>query len=74
MIKAYVFVTTSREVEVLEAIKDIPEVEEAHLIYGNYDLIIVVRTDRTSMLKDVLTKSIRKIDNVATTMTMIALP
>lgn len=58
---------------VLAALEDIPEVEEAHVVAGNYDLIVELGAESTSDLLPIVTKEIQGIDGVGATRTYIVL-
>ncbi len=59
------------EAEVLSELKPIPEVREAHLVYGVYDIIAIVDTSTLQELKDTIGFKIRRLDKVHSTLTMI---
>jgi len=59
------------EEEVLNDLRPIPEVKEAHLVYGVYDIIDIVETPTMQELKDVISLKIRRLDKVHSTLTMI---
>ncbi len=59
------------ESEVLRELKEIPEVKEAHMVYGVYDIIARVETETMQELKDVISWKIRRLDKVRSTLTMI---
>ncbi|MHA2277783.1 MAG: Lrp/AsnC ligand binding domain-containing protein, partial [Candidatus Kariarchaeaceae archaeon] len=60
------------EEEVMEELKNLPEVETVHLVYGIYDLIVKVRADTSDELKKSITKNMRNVHKIRSTMTMIA--
>ena len=70
---AFVCITTdpASMVEVLKALKSVEGVVEAEMIYGIYDIIVKIEADSIEGLKSIITQYIRKIENVATTTTMI---
>lgn len=72
---AYVLLTvdTGAEEAVLREIKAIRHVKEAHVVYGVYDIVAKVETDRMDELNDLLKTRIRKIPNVRSTLTMIVM-
>ena len=74
MALAFILINTdvAAESEVMESLKDIPEVESVHLVYGIYDLIVKVRSDSLDRLKKGITGSLRNIPKIRSTMTMIA--
>jgi len=57
--------------KIMDALKAIPEVKEAHLLYGIYDMIARVESD-TMNLKDAIS-SIRRLRGVRSTLTMIVI-
>lgn len=59
------------ESDVLKELKGIPEVKEAHMVYGVYDIIARVETETMQELKDVISWKIRRLDKVRSTLTMI---
>ena len=58
------------EKKLLEALKAIPEVKEAHMVYGIYDIIARVETDIDQELRDVILYKIRRLRSVQSTLTM----
>jgi len=74
MALAFILINTdvAAEEEVMNALKDIPEVESIHLVYGIYDLIVKVSSDSLDKLKTGVTGSLRNIPKIRSTMTMIA--
>ena len=61
------------ENEVLEDLKAIQEVKEAHMVYGVYDIITRVDAETLQDLKDVISLKIRRLDKVRSTLTMIVM-
>ena len=59
------------ENEVLKALREIPEVKEAYMVYGVYDIIARVETETMQELKDTISWKIRRLDTVRSTLTMI---
>ena len=59
------------ETEVLKALKAIPEVKEAHMVYGVYDIIARIETETMQDLKDSISWKIRRLNKVRSTLTMI---
>lgn len=59
------------EEEVLEELKKIQNVKEAHIVYGVYDIIAKVEAESMDKLKNVISWKIRRLDRVRTTLTMI---
>ena len=59
------------EEEVLKEIKKVEGVEEAHTVYGVYDIIVKIKAETMDRLKEVVTWHIRRINKVRSTLTMI---
>jgi DNA-binding Lrp family transcriptional regulator len=59
--------------EVLENIKKIPEVRDVYMVYGVYDIIVKLESDTLEKLREMVTKKIRQLDKVRSTMTMIVM-
>jgi len=59
------------EEDVLAALKKIPNVKEANVVYGVYDIIAKVEADTMDKLKEVVTWQVRRLDKVRSTLTMI---
>jgi len=58
------------ERDILEVLKEIPEVREASRVYGVYDIIIRVEADTVGELKE-LNREIRQMEKVRSTLMMI---
>ena len=73
MATAFVLINAeiSSESEVLKDLTAIPEVQEAHMVYGVYDIIARVETETMQDLKDTISWKIRRLDKVSSTLTMI---
>ena len=71
---AFILINTdvAAEEEVMEQLKQLPEVESVHLVYGIYDLIVKVKADTLDDLKKGVTGKLRGIEKIRSTMTMIA--
>jgi DNA-binding Lrp family transcriptional regulator len=72
---AFVFINAEAgfEAEVLERLREVPEVKESHLVYGVYDLVAKVEMDSMDHLKQIITWKIRKLDKVRSTLTTVAM-
>lgn len=70
--QAYVIIHTDqgREDLVLRDLNKIPEVKEADVVYGNYDVIGKIEAQNHNELEKIITKKIRKLNFVRTTMTL----
>lgn len=61
------------EGEIINKIKQVPEVVEVTHIIGVYDIIVRVSSDDMDKLREIITWNIRKIDKVRSTLTMIVI-
>lgn len=59
-----------KEEELLKELRSIPNVKEAHFIYGVYDVIVKVEAESMEKLKDLVTFKIRRLSDVRSTLTM----
>ena len=59
--------------EVLDSLKEIPEVKESCQLYGVYDLIIRVEAETMQELKDLINR-IRGIGKIRSTLSLICIP
>jgi DNA-binding Lrp family transcriptional regulator len=71
--KAFVLINTElgSEVDAVRAIKDIPNVTEAYLVYGTYDIVVKVESDTLDRVKETITRSLRTMPNVRSTLSMV---
>jgi len=74
LVTAFVLVlaTAGKEREILEKLKEIPEVKEAYMVYGEYDLLLKVESETLKDLDDIIMGKIRKLPEVQLTSTLIA--
>jgi DNA-binding Lrp family transcriptional regulator len=74
MATAFILINTdvAKEESVMNALKELPEVVSVHLVYGIYDLIVKVRADTLDELKQGVTGKLRNVEDIRSTMTMIA--
>ena len=70
---AFVLINTEigSEADVLKDLKKVEGVEEAHAVYGVYDIIARVKADTMDKLKEIVTWKVRRLDKVRSTLTMI---
>ena len=75
MAKAFVFVNVGlgSEREVLERLREIPGVKEAYYVYGVYDIVAKIETDSMDRLKEVISRKVRRLDNIKSTLTTIVI-
>ena len=72
--KAFVLINAEvgNEQELIKQLRGIPNVTEVHVVYGVYDVIAKVESDSMEKVKETITNSLRRLDNVRSTLTMIA--
>ncbi|MHA2251552.1 MAG: Lrp/AsnC ligand binding domain-containing protein [Candidatus Kariarchaeaceae archaeon] len=76
MVSAYLFINLEidiEEVDILSSISDISEVKFAHQVYGTYDVVMLIEAETSKALKQVILRSIRRIQHVRSTMTLLSL-
>ena len=73
MPRAFVLINveSGSEDEVLKELKTMEGVEEAYFSYGVYDLITKIRADSMDKLKETVTRKIRTLSKVRSTLTLI---
>jgi DNA-binding Lrp family transcriptional regulator len=73
MPKAFVLINveSGSEDTVLKELKSIVGVDEAYFSYGVYDIITKVQAETMERLKDMVTKHIRTLPSVRSTLTLI---
>jgi anthranilate phosphoribosyltransferase len=73
MVEAYILITvgTGEEHNVFDALSKMKEVTDVSILYGEWDLIIKVKTEVIENLDPLVTGKIRNLHGVKTTMTMI---
>ncbi|MDH5401617.1 MAG: Lrp/AsnC ligand binding domain-containing protein [Candidatus Heimdallarchaeota archaeon] len=73
MASAYILINTevANEIEVLELLKKYPEVKEAHIVYGVYDIIAQLEAETLRDIKEGILNEIRKIKKIRNTVSMI---
>jgi len=73
MVVAFALIVGDAGKKILESLKSMKEVEEAYIVYGEYDIVVKVNVEQLKDLDPFLTEKIRNIDGVQMTSTMIAL-
>ena len=72
---AYVMINLEPGVEgeVLKLLRKVDAVEEAHRIYGVYDIIAKIKADNMDKLQEIVSRHVRSLDKVRSTLTMIVI-
>ena len=73
MPRAFVLINveSGSEDDVLKELKRVEGVEEAYFSYGVYDIITKVKADTMDKLKELVTRRIRTLSKVRSTLTLI---
>jgi DNA-binding Lrp family transcriptional regulator len=73
MRQAWVLVNTilGKERQALDELRRIPGVKEAHLVLGEYDIMVFIEASSMKKLEDILSWNIRRQKNICNTVTMI---
>ena len=73
MPRAYVLINveSGSEDDVLKELNAVEGVEESYFSYGVYDLITKIKADTMDKLKETVTRRIRSISKVRSTLTLI---
>ena len=73
MVTAYILIISESGAErrVVEDLLDVDGVEEAELVYGEYDIITKVSLDDISQLSDFILEKVRPIGGIKRTSTLI---
>ncbi|MBR9679698.1 MAG: Lrp/AsnC family transcriptional regulator [Candidatus Altiarchaeota archaeon] len=74
MVYAYIMVRVDagKEREVMKKLSGLSEVKDSHIIYGEWDLIIKIKSDSIEDITAFVVEKLRKIKQVKLTSTMIA--
>ena len=72
MEKAYVLIgcELGSETELVKKLLDMDKVIDAHVTYGDYDIVVEVETETERQMDNLITKKIRKLDKIRTTTTL----
>lgn len=60
-----------KEGEVMTALSNIQGVSEVYLVYGVYDIVSKIESDRMEDLEAIISNQIRKITGIRSTLTLI---
>jgi DNA-binding Lrp family transcriptional regulator len=73
MPSSYVLINTETgfEDEVLKGLKKMPNIKEAYVVYGVYDIVAKLEAEDLNKLKELVALGIRRLEKVRSTLTMI---
>jgi DNA-binding Lrp family transcriptional regulator len=64
---------TETEQEAIKRLKNVPGVIDVSKVNGVYDIVVKVASDTLESLKETITRDIRTIDTIRSTMTLIVI-
>jgi DNA-binding Lrp family transcriptional regulator len=64
---------TKTEEEAIRRLKNVPGVIEVSKVNGVYDIVVKITSDTLDSLKETITRDIRTIDTIRSTMTLIVI-
>ena len=72
MEKAYVLIgcELGAENEIVSKLLEMDKVKDARVVYGDYDIVVEAETETEAQMDNLITKKIRKLDIVRSTMTL----
>ena len=72
MEKAYILIgcELGSENELVTKLLEIDRVKDARVTYGDYDIVVEAETDTEAQMDNLITKKIRKLDKIRTTITL----
>lgn len=72
MEKAYVLIgcELGAENEIVAKLLEMDKVKDARVVYGDYDIVVEAETETEAQMDNLITKKIRKLDRVRSTMTL----
>lgn len=59
------------EQELLKILRKTENVEEAHFVYGVYDILVKISAESLEKVKEIVAQRIRRLDKVRSTLTML---
>ena len=73
MSMAFILITAdlAHEKDVVQELRRIEGVSEAHLAYGAYDIMVKVQAATQAKVKDIVFSRIRTLDDVRSTLTLV---
>lgn len=73
MVSALVLVNTelTQQNQVLEKIKQVKGVEEAHVLWGVYDLLVKITATSIDKLKEIIKHNLKQLRGVTMTLTLM---
>jgi len=72
MEKAYILIgcELGSETELVTKLLEIDKVKDATVTYGDYDIVVEAETDTEAQMDNLITKKIRRLEKIRTTITL----
>lgn len=72
MEKAYILIgcELGSENDIVEKVLKFDRVKDARVVYGDYDIVVEAEADTEAQMDNLITKKIRKMDKVRSTITL----
>ena len=72
MEKAYILIgcELGSETDLVTKLLEIDRVKDATVTYGDYDIVVEAETDTEAQMDNLITKKIRKLEKIRTTITL----
>ena len=72
MEKAYILIgcELGSETELVTRLLEIDKVKDATVTYGDYDIVVEAETDTEAQMDNLITKKIRRLEKIRTTITL----
>ena len=72
MEKAYILIgcELGSETDLVTKLLEIDRIKDATVTYGDYDIVVEAETDTEAQMDNLITKKIRKLDKIRTTITL----
>lgn len=72
MEKAYMLISCEigEEHSIYLQLKEIPEIKDCIITFGNYDIVVSFESDTAAHLNDIITSKIRRVGKIRSTITL----
>lgn len=72
MEKAYILIgcELGSENEIVEKLLKVDKIKDAKVVYGDYDIVVEAETETETQMDNLITKRIRSLDKVRSTITL----
>lgn len=72
MEKAYILISCEigEEQSLFSKLKEIPEISDCLITYGEYDIVAKFQTDTAQQMDSIISSKIRKLENIRSTITL----